>query len=326
MSVEGASPLIVFPDGLYTSAALLGGLDPTDPLSYTRTLDARMYLDAVRAGLRSPTDPMVARNRALHDVAITAALRSALGAHRVVAVMGGHALPRHDPGYRMAAELAATLTRKGFLVLSGGGPGAMEATHLGARLAHHPASVLDQAISTLSNLQWARFPTDAALHLIVNDQWNFDAVSVLHAWQCPAVMIARDTSAEAAMSIGIPTWLYGHEPPTPFATHHAKYFENSIREDGLLAVATGGVVFAPGGPGTVQEIFQDLAQNAYRSVGVFSPMVLLDVDGYWTVRHPVKALIDALLTDADEALTHYVSSADDAVRVIEQFGSAEPLA
>ena len=205
--MEGASPLIVFPDGLYTSAALLGGLDPTDPLSYTRTLDARMYLDAVRAGLRSPTDPMVARNRALHDVAITAALRSALGAHRVVAVMGGHALPRHDPGYRMAAELAATLTRKGFLVLSGGGPGAMEATHLGARLAHHPASVLDQAISTLSNLQWARFPTDAALHLIVNDQWNFDAVSVLHAWQCPAVMIARDTSAEAAMSIGIPTWL-----------------------------------------------------------------------------------------------------------------------
>ena len=30
--------------------------------------------------------------------------------------------------------------------------------------------------------------------------------------------------------LGIPTWLYGHEPTTPFARVIAKYFQNSIRE------------------------------------------------------------------------------------------------
>ena len=41
-------------------------------------------------------------------------------------------------------------------------------------------------------------------------------------------------------SVGIPTWFYGHEPATPFATHITKYFDNSIREDMLLAIAKGG--------------------------------------------------------------------------------------
>jgi len=33
------------------------------------------------------------------------------------------------------------------------------------------------------------------------------------------------------------------------ASHIAKYFSNSIGEDGMLAVATAGIVFAPGGAG-----------------------------------------------------------------------------
>ena len=282
-----------------------------------------MYLAAVRAGLRSPDDPEVSRQRALHDLAITSALRAVLNGKRVVAVMGGHALPRGSPGYVMAAQLAAALTRQGFLLISGGGPGAMEATHLGARLSARPATVLADAIATLGRPQWARFPSESAGRLVIDGRWNHDAVSALQAWQAPAARIAAETSGGAAVSVGIPTWLYGHEPPTPFATHHAKYFENSIREDGLLAVATSGVVFVPGGPGTVQEVFQDLAQNAYRSVGgVFSPMVLLDVDGYWTVTLPVKPVIDALLTETDEALVHYVASAEAAVRVIGEFDMA----
>ena len=65
------------------------------------------------------------------------------------------------------------------------------------------------------------------------------------------------------------------EPISLFASHIAKYFSNSIREDGLLAVATAGIVFAPGGAGTMQEIFQDGAQNAYRVFGR-SPMAFLD--------------------------------------------------
>ncbi len=35
-------------------------------------------------------------------------------------------------------------------------------------------------------------------------------------------------------------------------------------------------MFVPGGPGTLQEVFQDAAQNAYETYGRSSPMVFLD--------------------------------------------------
>ena len=85
----------------------------------------------------------------------------------------------------------------------------------------------------------------------------------------------RERFAPGGESLAIPTWVTAGEPISQFASHIAKYFSNSIREDGLLAVATAGIVFAPGGAGTMQEIFQDAAQNAYRVFGR-SPMAFLD--------------------------------------------------
>ena len=35
-------------------------------------------------------------------------------------------------------------------------------------------------------------------------------------------------------SLAIPTWVYGSEPSTPFASAYAKYFQNSIREEALV--------------------------------------------------------------------------------------------
>ncbi len=102
----------------------------------------------------------------------------------------------------------------------------------------------------------------------------------------------------AAGSLGVPTWHYGHEPPNVFATHIAKYFANSIREDGLLAMAVGGVVFAPGSAGTIQEIFQDAAQNHYRSFGSPSPMVFFGTE-YWTRDKPVYPLLRHLAEGHD---------------------------
>jgi hypothetical protein len=71
--------------------------------------------------------------------------------------------------------------------------------------------------------------------------------------------------------VGIPTWFYGHEPPNPACELHAKYFANSVREEGLLTVATGGIIYTPGSAGTVQEVFQDYCQNHYGSVGPAAP-------------------------------------------------------
>ncbi|MGI8754319.1 MAG: LOG family protein, partial [Acidimicrobiales bacterium] len=118
-------------------------------------------------------------------------------------------------------------------------------------------------------------------------------------------------------SIGIPTWLYGHEPPTPLASAHAKYFENSVREDGLLAIAKAGVIYAQGSAGTLQEVFQDAAQNYYGSVdGVRSPMVFLDLDECWSVRRPVRLLLEGLFDEDQEQLVHFVDNAADAVAAI----------
>jgi predicted Rossmann-fold nucleotide-binding protein len=89
----------------------------------------------------------------------------------------------------------------------------------------------------------------------------------------------RDRFAPGGKSLAIPAWVIAGEPISQFASHIAKYFSNSIREDGMLAVATAGIVFAPGGAGTMQEIFQDAAQNATRAYGR-SPMAFLDAQHY----------------------------------------------
>jgi predicted Rossmann-fold nucleotide-binding protein len=93
----------------------------------------------------------------------------------------------------------------------------------------------------------------------------------------------------------VPTWLYGHEPANLFAGGIAKYFSNAIREDMILGLARGGVVFAPGRAGTVQEIFQAATKVFYRTAEFAAPLVLLDA-AYWTRTLPVVDQLRGLLT------------------------------
>jgi hypothetical protein len=95
----------------------------------------------------------------------------------------------------------------------------------------------------------------------------------LHAWLTPAYTISQAIK-RSGESLAVPTWYYGHEPTSPFASHIAKYFQNSLREDGLITLAAHGIIFAQGKAGTLQEIFQDGVRNYYRSEeDPFSPMV-----------------------------------------------------
>ena len=121
-------------------------------------------------------------------------------------------------------------------------------------------------------------------------------------------------------SVGIPTWFYGHEPATPFATHITKYFDNSIREDVLLAIAKGGVIYSPGSAGTMQEIFQDAAQNHYRTFGYESPMVFLDSE-YWCEKFPIYPLLQGLQQSGGykNLLLSLADSPADAERAIMKF-------
>lgn len=267
---------------LYHPMELFEGFDSTNKEGYFETKDYQIYKQYLAQGRANPPSIQTTLARRLHDHSITEALENAIRDKKVVAIMGGHGMERSDPFYRQIAQLARTLTNKGFLMVSGGGPGAMEATHLGAFFAARTALELDAAIAELSIR-----PQNASKGKEYADwDWLHRAWAVAQKYPIP---IGKEAES---MSIGIPTWLYGHEPPALFATHIAKYFANSVREDGLLMIAKHGVIFAPGSAGTTQEIFQDATQNHYaKSSKLYvSPMILFGKK-HWTEVRPVWQLL-----------------------------------
>jgi predicted Rossmann-fold nucleotide-binding protein len=292
---------------LYRPEELFAGFDATDPCSYCLTPDAKIYDYWTATGGPHADSIVHALARRLHDHAISDALVDFLAmddrAHKAVAVMGGHELLRAGDGpYAEIARLSRTLTREGFLMVSGGGPGAMEATHLGAWFADAPDDRLDAALAILERA--ARFD-------------DFDFVAQAFA------VIAANPQVTPRPSLGVPTWLYGHESPTIFATCIAKYFDNSIREDGLVSLARRGIVFAPGGAGTVQELFQDAAQNSYFALGEASPMVLLGTE-FWTDTVPALGVLRSINpTSPWQDIVSVVDTAADAVAALQRSSPIE---
>lgn len=273
---------------LYTPDELYAGID-TEP--YSRTPDALIY-GWSRQRDRDATRRMA---QALHDHAVDAALEEQLAGARTVGVMGGHAVNRGDDDYRRAARLGYRLARTDLGVMTGGGPGAMEATNLGASLSSYDDATLDDAIEMLAAAPTFR-PSVT--------RWARVAFAVRARWP------------EHGHSLGIPTWFYGHEPPNAFATGIAKYFQNSVREDTLLRHCDAGIVFLPGAAGTVQEIFQDACENYYADRATVAPMVLVG-SVYWTDQVPVWPLLRRLGDGRPMArCLHLVDDLDEAVEII----------
>jgi predicted Rossmann-fold nucleotide-binding protein len=258
---------------LYTVDDLYAGYEPGVPGSYDATPDARIYGHYHAQGGAAPVSILESLYRRLHDHGLSDALDEALVGRKVVAVMGGHRLLRGEDLYLTVALVARELARSGFLVVTGGGPGAMEAAHVGVWFAERHPGELEQGVRRLA----------AAPLFSPIEPWLDAAFAVRAAFAPPG--------GAPPLSIGIPTWHYGHEPPNVFAGAIAKYFANSEREEGLLTIARHGVVFAPGSAGTIQEVFQDAAQNHYaRPPHPASPMVFLGSD-YWTRVAPVYPLL-----------------------------------
>jgi predicted Rossmann-fold nucleotide-binding protein len=283
---------------VYSAEELFAGYRPSVVGSYGSTMDFRTYQWFVKTGRSTPIDPYAAMMRALHDSSVTLDVGHVIRDRRVIGIMGGHQLPRDSAAYRSIAELGRDLARRDMLVCTGGGPGAMEAGHLGAALSAHPDHELEAAISALRAM-----PNMPTLIDIVGPDGTPDPklVAIAHDWFAPAWEMSR-AIVDPVASISIPTWHYGHEPTTPFATHIAKLFQNSIREDGLLTIARQGIVFTQGSAGTLHEVFQDAEQNFYATNGaLFSPMIFLDTD-YWTKTLPVHQLVSALFATADPAV------------------------
>ena len=296
---------------LYSVDELFHGFAESSPRCYTATYDWKVYYQYYCEHGEFPVTINVSLARRLHDHSITEALHDEIAGRKVVAIMGGHGMERSDPFYARVARISRRLTKKRFLMVSGGGPGAMEATHLGAYFANRTEKELQCAIEMMKPRPDGAKPGKE----YADPDWLHRAWSVLETFPRPK----RKDDLEAIKSIGIPTWHYGHEPPAPFATHIAKYFANSVREDGLLAIANHGVIFAPGSAGTTQEIFQDAAQNHYGSQGLFSPMVLFGEE-HWTKVRPVWPLISKVAKGKEYGeLLALTDCEDEIIRRIQMF-------
>ena len=292
-------PFNAFRNTLYTADTLYEGYELGNPDSYKNCFDNKVYQHYLRMG-KTATDVKETLARTLHDRAISDCVHELLSHYderKIIGIMGGHGLLRTDPMYRKIVCISKQLTERGYLMVSGGGPGAMEATHLGAFLAGRTEEDVDEALNILSTApsfkdrEWL----DTAMRVI--DCFRSEGVKECRSVDNslasnPSSLISHPSSQSA--SLGIPTWLYGHEPATPFASHIAKYFENAIREDSILTIAKGGIIYSPGSAGTMQEIFQDAVQNHYLSFGYASPMIFLGTD-YWTKDMPVYPLLEQLM-------------------------------
>jgi predicted Rossmann-fold nucleotide-binding protein len=278
---------------VYSPDELFAGLDG----GYEATPDALSYAWFQRT--RSDGDIFSSMLRSIHDDAVSDALDELLAGSRVVGVMGGHAMARGTDDYAGAARLGRELARAGLTVATGGGPGAMEAANLGAYAAPFDDAMLGEALHLLAAVPgFAPSVTD----------WARAAFEVRENWP------------GGGRSVGIPTWFYGHEPPNPFASHIAKYFANALREDGLLARSTAGVVFLPGAAGTVQEIFDSATPNYYGSRGEPRPMVLVD-RAHWTERLPAWPLLRALARERSmESRIALVDRIEEAPEVLKRLG------
>jgi predicted Rossmann-fold nucleotide-binding protein len=279
-------PFDPFVAKLYTPDLLFDRFDPDEPDSIRSCKDWAIYTSCMDPETKAvrPVDIDTLLMRRLHDASVADALddqldelvpdkggRAVPRRTRVVAVMGGHDELRSDHGvFADVAHAALSVAQAGYFIVTGGGPGLMEAANLGAYVAGFadPRGTLEGALRELKAAPRYDHP-----------QWLSCAYRV---WK--GLGVPRDPAA--SRSFGVPTWFYGHEAPNVFATEIAKYFENSVREEGLLAIALAGVIFARGNAGTVQEIFQDACQNYYRTYRkAKSPMILLDSE-YWNPTDP----------------------------------------
>ncbi|WP_306231694.1 LOG family protein [Agrococcus beijingensis] len=283
------TPFNAYRSTLYTPDDLVEGLEQ----GYRHSFDARVYAWS-RTRHHDTADTLAA---ALHDHSIDEALAEWVQGRAIVGIMGGHALTRDSAAYRQTAHLAHGLARAGRTVATGGGPGAMEAANLGARAVALPPAELDAAIDELVAVP------------------SFQGA--IPEWIASARRVAAKVGD--GVSLGIPTWHYGHEPPNSFATDIAKYFQNSVREDILLRVANAGLVVTPGGGGTVQEVFQDACENSYAAEGAWAPLVLLG-ERFWTVDMPAWPLLQSVMRGRPgERGIALVDTVADAVAAIAAF-------
>src|SRR5580658_2720380 len=291
-------PYNPFRTRLYTVKELMTGYDPSKPGG---SLDERVAKHDKGHGRKLPTVREALAQR-IHDHASDSALYRVAqprgkDRRKIVGVMGSHGTARTDDTYKLVAQLTWQLRQEGYSIVSGGGPGIMEAANLGAYLSNYRIEDLQTALAIL-----ARAP---------------DYKSNRQGYVAAATQVRTQFSNDSGESLAIPTWAYSDEPTGQFSSLIGKYFANSIREDGLLAIAADGIVFARGSEGTLQEVFQDAAHNAYWSFHTRAAMVFLNNQSFFTQPPAIVEVVKAQAGRAQPPYDGYIGICSTARDVVD---------
>ncbi len=282
------------PPDLYTLADLTAGFDPKKPGSILRTLSFRQFQGYYPIKSAAKNLSRI-KKVSLHDAHISEAVYRYLqkiGKHPV-GFMGGHSESRAEEPYQEIARLARLITRDGFLVVSGGGPGIMEAAHVGAFFANASDADFENSLKALAATNPPKVPKGTNGLKLLNDDGTRNKPGdpvysrALFDWYVAADKIMTSYPGRPGESLAVSTWEYGEEPVMPFATAYAAYFQNSIREASLVRETRAGIVYGRGKGGTVREIFQDVEENFYvLETNKFTPMIFFDPKAYWNPPKP----------------------------------------
>ena len=196
-----------------------------------------------------------------------------------VAVFGSARLPESNPYYQLGREASHKLAAKGWAIITGGGPGVMEAANRGAR---------EGEIASRDELN------------------EGDIVS----------RPKMNTPSPTKLSVGLNIELPFEQSSNPYLDTEVNFHYFFCRKTNFVKYASAFVIL-PGGFGTMDELFESLTLVQTHKIQSF-PIVLMG-KSYWAglldwIRESM--IPEGTILPADLDLMYVTDDADEAVRYI----------